>query len=101
MIGVLAHHGKNSGPWVLTTPCFLIWFYGAWRFHKLRWESLPFEEIADTHETPAMPSKGTYQQPELHAQDSKESRVFWIKQLKDRGLALRDMTWAMLSSFTK
>lgn len=65
-VGCLAQRGDGNWPWMLSMPAFIIWAWMFMSFKRLRWESLPFEEVAGVTE----PAKGagptaTYLQPEL------------------------------------
>jgi len=65
-VGCLAQRGDGNWPWMLSMPAFLIWAWMFTSFKRLRWESLPFEEVAELSESAkAAAPTATYRQPEL------------------------------------
>jgi len=65
-VGCLAQRGDGNWPWMLSMPAFVIWAWMFARVKRLRWESLPFEQVAGvTESAKGVAPTATYRQPEL------------------------------------
>jgi len=68
MIGVLLRMGDTRHPAYIAIASLILWGLGYRRFHSMRWQSLPLEELCGSEQSPDQlraSTRSTYVQPEL------------------------------------
>jgi len=68
MVGVIFRMGRTRHPALVALSALICWALGNRRFHSMRWESLPLQELNDSNQCldqSRESSRTTYVQPEL------------------------------------